>query len=199
MVLVIALVGAALSGAVAWRETQRYKQEHGELFFAIEPKLATGGATFVAAVIGWIASPIVLGFLVGYALYREALLFEDDQFDGALDVPARMWAGVGFVVGFFGALFTSTLLWGGICAFLLLAGAYYFAWKKTRALAAHRDALLAHNSALVAENTKLKEVAKKPQTRTLESFERRRETQAAVAKAAWTAPANDGDLLPRAR
>ena len=106
MVLVVALVGAALSGAVAWRETQRYKQEHGELFFAIEPKLATAGVAFVAAVIGWIASPIVLGFLVGYALYREALLFEDDQFDGALDVPARMWAGVGFVVGFFGALFT---------------------------------------------------------------------------------------------
>ena len=73
MVLVIALVGAALSGAVAWRETQRYKQEHGELFFAIEPKLATAGVAFVAAVIGWIASPIVLGFLVGYALYREAL------------------------------------------------------------------------------------------------------------------------------
>jgi hypothetical protein len=199
MVVLVAFVLAALSGAAAWREARSFEREHGQLFFGIEPRLAAGGVGVLAGVIAYAASPLILAALVALAVFHEAAIFEDHHREPALDVPARIWAGVGGVFALFGALFTSTVLWGAVCAFFLLAGALYFAIRANKALTAHRDALLADNSALIAERTKLQEAAVKPQKRTLESFERRRTATAAATQAAWNTPAPGGDLLPRAR
>jgi hypothetical protein len=199
MVLLVAAALAAAAGVVVWFEARRYERENGQRFRNLDPRFAGAGAFLIACIIGFIASPIVLGAIVGYGLFREATLFEEEQRESPLGISALMWGAAGAVVGLFGALFFTTALWAPFCGYFLLAGALYFALRKNAALTAHRDSLLADNSALIAERTKLMESAK-PQTRTLESFERRRATQTSAAQSAWAAqlpPAND--LLPRGR
>lgn len=199
MVLLVAAALAAASGVVVWFEARRYERENGRRFRNVDPRFAGGGAFLVAFIVGFIVSPLVLGVIVGYGLFREATLFEEEQRESVLGISALMWGAAGAIVGLFGALFFTTALWAPFCAYFLLAGALYFSLRKNKALAAHRDALLADNSALITDRAKLQEAAK-PKARTLESFERRRTSQATAAQATWSSqPATGGDFLPRGR
>ena len=200
MMLLVPAALAAATGAVVWLEAVRYARENEHFFRGIKPRVAAAGGFLVAFVVGFVASPLVLGGLVGYGLYREATLFEEEHLESALDISALMWGCAGIVVGLFGAVFTSTLLWAFVCSYVLLAGALYFALQKNKGLRARRDQLLADNSALIAERTKLQDAARPAPKRTLESYERRRTPQAATAAQTWAAAAvGENDLLPRSR
>jgi hypothetical protein len=200
MMLLVPAALAAVTGAIVWLEASQYARENDQFFRGIKPRVAAAGGFLVAFVVGFVASPIVLGALVGYGLYREATLFEEEHLEPALDISALIWGCAGVVVGLFGALFTSTLLWAFVCSYVLLAGALYFAMQKNKGLRARRDQLLADNSALIAERTKLQDAARPAPKRTLESYERRRTPPAAVAAPTWaTTPVGESDLLPRSR
>jgi hypothetical protein len=157
MALLVLLVLAGATGFVSYSEATKFETVAEKRFYGMSPKACAGAGFLVGLLVAFIAAPVVLGALIGYAGYSEAVIFERQFRERVLDVSPVMWAVASFVVGLFGALLTSPLACGVVCTLAGLGGALFLAVDERNTLRAEKEKLLAEKSALLTEKTTLLE------------------------------------------
>jgi hypothetical protein len=129
-------------GVVAYHQAATVEKRSRVAPWGVSPPFWAATFLFVGFVGAVVASPLVLGGLAGFGGYRAVMIYEQQRGGRLLGCPAAAWAiGCGSL-GAVGALVTSTLVWGVVCAFFALVAALVLSIAETIKVRAERDALI---------------------------------------------------------